>query len=186
MFDKLTELLTSWRSELNQLERDLEGKLQRLEFLQESPLPWSEVADNIIATMARHGEVEFNRNLEQKIAHAVNNPLTNPDDSSAWKPGLITKITRAGDVDPWALFHLLEEPISHAIRAKIEGQTPLPNTGPPRAVRDKELPKLERSIADLRERIQSHRDAAKGAGLDIGELHNRSPVPARPRDLKRK
>ena len=75
MFEKIKELVQSTTREVKKLERELDKKLQRLAFLQESPLPPEELADQLIDRMIGIGEHEFQRGLRTKLQGYMQKPL---------------------------------------------------------------------------------------------------------------
>ena len=183
MLEKLRESVLKWRQEVDKLEATLEAKLQRLEYLQTSPLPADEVADVVVNAMLAHGKRDFHNHLDRKLDHAVRHPLA--DAESQWRPDLLSKLGQPTEANVFSLVWILRDRVAEALRREIVESECLPEGGPPKAERLTEIPKLERDIQKLRQRIETERTAAKDAGVDLAQIHARPPTPARTRDLKR-
>lgn len=172
MLSKIRESLLKWRDDVDALEVELEAKLQRLEFLQEAPLPAEELAEAVIDVMLSHARKSFYSHLDLKLHPAVTNPLADPE-ATSWLPALITSFGRPNEVSPWSLLWVLREPITQALREEIINWDAMPEAGPPRIKREAEIPKLEKRIKKLRADIESEREAARQAGVELGQIHNR-------------
>ena len=184
MLKKIQEALGVWRTELDKLESQLEKKLQRLAFLQESPLPVAEVAQHVVDVMLKHAEQDFRQHLDIRLRPAIDNPLRDADDTN-WRPDLLCKLGQPHEASAWCLLWLLREPVAAAIRTEIVNWDEYPTAGPPLAERQTEIAALEQAIPILREQIESSRQEAAAVGVDVGGLHMRPPVPRRTRDLKK-
>lgn len=176
MLEKLRDSFRQWRESVDSLENDLEAKKQRLAYLEEAPLPATELAESVIDTLLQHGDAAFHGNLDHKLQPAINAPLADPK-ATQWKPSLFTRLTRPGDIDPFALFWLLREPLSQAIREEIVNWPDYPEAGPPRAKREAEMVRLQREIDDLTAAIVAQREEARQAGIELGAIGNRKTGP---------
>lgn len=175
MFNTLRPKFLEWRQGLDTMEEQLETKRQRLCYLQEAPLPAAELADMVIEIMTRRGDAEFHNHLDIALAPAITHPMRDAAETT-WFPGLLGFFQTPDKVQASTLFYLLREPLAKALRRELVAWPDYPESGPPRAEREAEIPRLEKEIESLITKIEAERSAAEAAGLELAQVNRRDSI----------
>jgi len=164
LFDSIIKQLSALGDERAQMFIKLEKARQRHMYLQTAQLPKDEYIDKLLRLVDVNASY-FSDDLQRRTAAFTNRPLTeiNP---------LTSLLTDGQNVGGQALERMLcglfTDQVKEGIRQTVRSWD-WPKAGPPLREREAEIIKLEKTIADLEDKLKELDSLANQTGIEIGQ-----------------